>query len=270
MITFNAQPATLAQLLAANYTTVQLTKSGNQTASGNYSAVVGASATLAASTSSYPLTDVAGTPADWYEIVYTQAGGANPSASVPLPGYASDLCQQVRLLLGVDSTVLSDTTVQGSAFLPAALAHVRQRISALDTILASGLATGNDLATLALSALAHFTAALLCPAMTVLVPDMLQFDKWRVQRNRQLDWSATQQNLLANYELLISQANGEIAINNANLAAILPSAVVLAGPTRSGRNVSGGLFPLVTPPDLANPQPPYVNDIAPDADDGND
>jgi hypothetical protein len=96
---------------------------------------------------------------------------------------------------------------------------------------------GGDTAAHALGALASLTAALLCPRMTVMVVDMEQFKDYRYQRNRQMDWTATQSELLAQYELFISQAAGESAAS----ALALMAGVALAGPTRAGYDTSGGL-----------------------------
>ncbi len=268
MNTLTLTVAAPAAIYAAGYTQLIVQKSSTQTAAGPY-ANTGSPIALDPTgvQTTYTFVDMQGSPADWYETTYynpTTVQYSSPSA--PEPGYLSDLCNNVRYLLGVDTTTLPDATVQGLAFLPAALAHTRQRISTFDTV----VATGGNLAQLALAALAHYTAALLCPAMTVLIPDMLQFDKWRLQRNRQLDWTRTQQNLLTEYELLVSQANGELATTAAELAFILPQAVVMAGPTRGGIDTSGGLFPVVLPPDLSSGQPPYLNDQAPAEDFGTD
>ncbi len=258
----------VAQAIAAGYDHLQVLSA---TSEGGTYAALGAAMPLVAGVTLYPYVDFAGTDATWYQSEFINTGnGGVPAPAVqsePQPGYLAALCNNVRGLLGVDSTTLPDATVQGRAFFHAALSHVRQRIATFDAILVGGAV---DTARLAMAALDHYTAALLCPAMTVLIPDMLQFDKWRLQRNRQLDWSQTQQNLLAQYEVLVSQANGEFATTVAELAFILPQAVVMAGPTRGGIDTSGGLLPVVLPPDLSSGQPPYLNDQAPPEDFGTD
>lgn len=239
MLTLTISVPNVAQVLAAGFTEVQLQKSGNQQQSGSYSAVAGAMTALVSNTTSYLLTDVNGTSADWYAVIYTQAGGANPSAlGAPMPGYLSDLCTTVRDLLGVTTNEVSDAQIQGFSYLPVALARVRARLQSDAATFDTLVASGGDTSAHALAALAYLTAALLCPRMTVMVVDSEQFVAYRYQRNRQMDWNATQQELLGQYEIFISLAAGESAAS----ALALMTGVALAGPTRDGYDTSGGLI----------------------------
>jgi len=239
MITLTISVPNVAQVLAAGFTELQLTKSASQQQNANdYASVAGATAALVSGTTSYTLTDVNGSPGDWYAVFYTQAGGANPSApGASMPGYLSDLCATVRDLLGVTTNEVSDSQIQGFSYLPSALARVRTRLASNSLVFDTLVAAGGDASAHALAALAHLTAALLCPRMTVMVVDMEVFKDYRYQRNRQMDWTATQTELLAQYEMYISQAAGESAAS----ALALMTGVALAGPTRGGYDTSGGL-----------------------------
>ena len=259
MITLTISVPNVAQVLAAGFTELQLQKSANQQQSGSYSTVAGAVAALASNTTSYALTDPAGNPGDWYVVVYTQAAGANPSGpGAAMPGYLSDLCNTVRDLLGVTTNEVSDSQIQGFSYLPVALARVRARLSSDAATFDTLVAGGGDTSAHALAALAYLTAALLCPRMTVMVVDSEQFKDYKYQRNRQMDWTATQTELLAQYEVFVSLAAGE----NAATALALMTGVALAGPTRGGYDTSGGLINVNqgvmneagTPP-LPNDQP---------------
>lgn len=259
MITLTISVPNPSAILAAGFTTLQLQKSGTQTASGTYSAVAGASVALSGSVTSYALVDPAGTPADWYETVYTSqpGGGTSSSPSAPQPGYLSDLCATVRDLLGVTTNEVSDQQIQGFAYLPAAQSAVRARLTSAGASLDAVIAAGGDLASLALGALAYYTAALLCPRMTVMVVDSEQFKDYKYQRNRQMDWTATQQILLAQYEQYVSQAAQEVS-GSATVVAL--PALLLSGPTRAGYDTSGGLIAVNAGAMNAAGTPPLPND----------
>ena len=269
MITLTISVPNVAQVLAAGFTEVQLQKSANQQQSGSYSAVAGAVTALASNTTSYALTDVLGNPGDWYVVVYTQAGGANPSGpGAPMPGYLSDLCATVRDLLGVTTNEVSDSQIQGFAYLPSALARARTRILSAASAAPAGspassmtfdslVAGGGDTSAHALAALANLTAALLCPRMTVMVVDSEQFKDYKYQRNRQMDWTATQTELIGQYEIFISQAAGESAAS----ALALMTGVALAGPTRGGYDTSGGLINVNQGVMNEAGTPPLPNDL---------
>lgn len=239
MITLTISVPNVTQVLAAGYTQVQLKKSASQRQNGNdYANVAGATATLVNGTTSYTLTDVSGAAGDWYVVVYTQAAGANPSApGAAMPGYLSDLCATVRDALGVTTNEVSDSQIQGFSYLPVALARLRVRLTSDTVTFDAVVAAGGDGAAYALAALAYLTGALLCPRMTVMVVDMEVFKDYRYQRNRQMDWTATQQQLMEQYEMYASLAAGESATT---ALALMPGAL-LAGPTRGGYDVSGGL-----------------------------
>lgn len=240
MITLTANVPSPDQIIAAGFTQVRLMKSGNGTSTGTFAAVTGASDALVSGTTSYTLTDALGGYGDWYATQYTNAGATTVSSlGTAQPGYLSDLCGTIRDLLGVTTIEVTDAQIQGFAYLPAALARVRARFPGFDP----AIGAGGDTGTLCLGALAHLTAALLCPRMTVAVVDSEQFKDYRYQRNRQMDWSATQNALFAEYEILISAAAGETSSN----PAMYPVATLLAGPTTSGADTSGGLVPLVNP-----------------------
>lgn len=239
MITLTLSVPNITQVLAAGYTTLELTKSASQQQYGNdYAPIAGASVALSTGVTSYSLTDISGSPGDWYAALYLQAGGTNPSApGSPMPGYLSDLCNATRDLLGVTTAEVSDTQVQGYAYLPTALAHVRQRLSTFDSVVAAG----GDLGSLALGALAHYVAYLLCQRMKTIVVDMEQFKDYRYQRNRIMDWDATAQSLLERFEVMVSQAAQETP-DDVNV--MEDGAFILSGPTRGGQDTSGGLVPM--------------------------
>lgn len=239
MITLTINVPNVTQALAAGYTQLQLTKSASQRQNGgDYANVAGASAALVSGTTSYTLTDINGVAGDWYAVVYTQAGGASPSAPGPsMPGYLSDLCATVRDVLGVTVNEVSDSQIQGFSYLPVALARLRARLMSDGVTFDALVAAGGDGAAHALAALAYLTGALLCPRMTVMVVDSEQFKDYKYQRNRQMDWTATQQQLMEQYEMYASLAAGESATT---ALSFLPG-VALAGPTRGGYDVSGGL-----------------------------
>jgi hypothetical protein len=236
MITLTISVPNVAQVLGAGFTELQLQKSANQQQSGSYSDVAGAIVALASNVTSYSLTDVLGNPGDWYVVIYTQAGGVNPSG----PGAA-----------------MSDAQIQGFAYLPSALARVRTRLTSNSLTFDTLVASSGDAGAHALAALASLTAALLCPRMTVMVVDSEVFKDYRYQRNRQMDWTATQSELLAQYEMFISQAAGESAAS----ALALMTGVALAGPTRAGYDTSGGLINVNQGVMNEAGTPPLPNDL---------
>jgi hypothetical protein len=258
MITLTISVPNVAQVLGAGFTELQLQKSANQQQSGSYSDVAGAIVALASNVTSYSLTDVLGNPGDWYVVIYTQAGGVNPSGpGAAMPGYLSDLCNTVRDLLGVTTNEVSDAQIQGFAYLPSALARVRTRLTSNSLTFDTLVASSGDAGAHALAALASLTAALLCPRMTVMVVDSEVFKDYRYQRNRQMDWTATQSELLAQYEMFISQAAGESAAS----ALALMTGVALAGPTRAGYDTSGGLINVNQGVMNEAGTPPLPNDL---------
>ncbi len=235
MITLNVTVPSAAAIIAASYTEVQLLKSSTQTAAGPYVAIAGTATVLVVNQTSYTLVDPLGGWGDWYQTNYTN-GTLNSTSSPSQPGYLSDLCNTIRDLLGVTTNEVTDTQVQGFSYLPTALARIRQRFKMFDTTVAAA----TDAGALCLGALAHLVAALLCPRMTVAVVDSEQFDKYRYQRNRQMDWSQTQQELLTQYENLISMAAGELS----SVTTLYIPGVVMAGPSRAGYDTSAGLITL--------------------------
>lgn len=261
MITLTINVPAISQVLAAGFDHIQVLKSSNQTAAGPYTAQT-PTIPLAANTTSYSFVDAAGGYGDWYETEYL-ASGTPSTPSAPQPGYLSDLLATVRDLLGVTTVEVSDSQIQGFAFLPTALSRVRGRLAStygVSAVTFDGVvAAGGDGQAAALGALAHLTAALLCPRMTVMVVDSEQFDKYKYQRNRQMDWSQTQQQLLAQYELLISKAAGETQAVGAPTG-VTP--LVVAGPTSSGKTPSGALTPANASDDpFENPLVPYSQSI---------
>lgn len=258
MITLTISVPNVAAVLAAGFTELQLQKSASQQQSGTYSNVAGAVAALVVGTMSYTLVDVLGGPGDWYAVVYTQAGGANPSApGAPMPGYLSDLCNTVRDLLGVTTNEVADSQIQGFSYLPSAQARVRARLLSDTVTFDTLVAAGGDTSAHALASLAYLTAALLCPRMTVMVVDSEQLKDYKYQRNRQMDWSQTQSELLAQYEVFISHAAGESAAT----ALALMTGVALAGPTRAGYDTSGGLITVNQGVMNEAGTPPLPNDV---------
>lgn len=268
MITFTISVPNVAQVLGAGFANVQLTKSANQQQSGSYANVAGASAALVSNTTSYTVTDVSGGSGDWYAVVYTQAGGTNPSApGTPMPGYLTDLCNTIRDLLGVSTVELTDTQIQGFAYLPTALGRIRQRLASDGLTFDTLIATGGDAGALALGALAHLTGALLVPRMSVVVLDGEKLKDYSYQRQRKMDWNQTLDQLQAQYELLISQAAAELA-TSAAVTAALPG-VLLGGPTSGGYDTTAGLTGLRWPGQLEDPYPPLPNN-APEVNLAND
>lgn len=259
MITLTISVPNVTQVLAAGFTQLQLQKSASQRQNaGDYANVAGAVAALVSGTTSYSVTDVNGAAGDWYVVLYTQAGGANPSApGVAMPGYLSDLCATVRDLLGVTTNEVSDSQIQGFSYLPVALARVRARLASDALVFDTLVAAGGDASAHALAALASLTAALLCPRMTVMVVDSEVFKDYRYQRNRQMDWTATQTELLDQYEMFISLAAGESAAT----ALALMTGVALAGPTRAGYDTSGGLINVNQGVMNEAGTPPLPNDL---------
>lgn len=247
MITLTLNAANNTALMQAGFVSIQVAKSSTQTAAGPYSAL-GPTIPLVSGQTSYTFIDPAGVDGDWYVTQYILSGGTISSPSAPQPGYLSPVCNQIRDLLGVTTNEVTDSQIQEYAYLPTGLARVRGRLSGFDAL----VAVGGDAAMLCLGALAHFTAALLCPRMTVVVVDSEQFKDYRYQRNRQMDWNQTQQELFAQYEILISQAAGEIV----SYAPTFVTGLVLAGPSRSGNDNDGGLVPF-TPDPMENPLLPY-------------
>ncbi len=253
MITLTLNVANPAQVIASGYPNLVVAKSSTQTSAGPWGTLVPAIALISTQTL-YSFTDVAGSYGDWYVTQFETSGGILSSNSTPQPGYFSDLANTIRDLLGVTTNEVTDSQIQGFSYLPTALARIHGRFVTFDTSIASG----GDTSSLCLGALAHLTAALLCPRMTVAVVDSEQFKDYRYQRNRQMDWNQTQQELLVQYEMLISQAAGEVT----SLAATFVSGLVLAGPSRSGNDNDGGLVPF-TPDPLENPLLPYNPTINP-------
>ncbi len=255
MITLTITVPTPQQVIAANYVALQLLKSATGQQYGSYANVTGASVALdpTGATTSYQLTDINGGVGDWYEVVYTQAGGSNPSApGAPMPGYLSDLCTTVRDLLGVTTNEVADSQLQGYVYLPMALATCRERLASSGVFVGgdptSGpvfdvvVGAGGDASAYALAALAHLLAARVCERMKVQVPDTEQLDKYRIQRNRIMDWSQTATELLAVYEEMISRAAGYLIENTQLVATLLAKSTSLAGPTRAGYDTTGGLI----------------------------
>ncbi len=235
MITLTISNPTNDALIAAGFTGIRVSKSTTGTNAGPWQ-VLGPDITLVLAQTSYYFIDPAGKDGDWYINQFIYTGGQLSSPSSPQPGYLSPVCSQVRDLLGVSTGEVTDSQIQEYAYLPSALARIRQRFSAFDATVSAG----GDTAMLCLGALAHLTAAFLCPRMTVAVVDSEQFKDYRYQRNRQMDWSQTQQLLLAQYEILISEAASETS----SVLTLYPTPVIMAGPTSAGLDTSGGLIPL--------------------------
>lgn len=240
MITLNINVPNVAQVIAAGFTSIQLQKSSTQQQSGSYADVLGASAPLQSTTTTYTLLDVNGNAGDWYTVVYTINGASPSQPGVAMPGYLSDLANAVRDLIGVTSLEVPDATLQEWTLLPAALTTCRARLASASLVFDSVVAAGGDAATNALSALAHLLAARVCQRMKVQVADSEQMGQYRIQRNRQMDWSQTATELTATYEWLIAQAAGD----SATKALSYLSGVALAGPTRGGYDTSGSLITL--------------------------
>jgi hypothetical protein len=231
------------QIMQSGYTLIRVSKSSTGTNAGPYS-TVSPDITMVLGTSAYTFLDMAGVNGDWYLYQFVN-GSTLSSASDPQPAYLPLICVAIRDLLGVTTVEAPDSIVQEYSFLPNALARVRQRVATFDTIIHAG----GDNAALGLAALAHLVASLLCPRMALQVMELEQFKDYRYQRNRQMDWEAHQAGLLTTYEVLISQAASETPLNTA----LYPSPVLLAGPTSSGTDTSGGLI------QLENDLLPYTN-----------
>ena len=255
MITLTISVPAVQQVVAAGYVNLQLQKSATGQEYGTYANVGGAVAALDGSgvVTSYSLTDVSGGVGDWYEVVYTQAGGSNPSApGQPMPGYLSDLCNTTRDLLGVSTNEITDAQLQGFSFLPVALATCRERMASSGVFLGGAptsgpvfdvvVGSGGDASAYALGALAHLLASRLCERMKIQVADSEQLALYRIQRNRIMDWSQIATELMALYEELISRAIGSTVENTQLVATLLAASVGLTGPTRGGYDTSGGLI----------------------------
>jgi hypothetical protein len=236
MITLTLNVPSIAAVLAANYNTLRVSKSNTQTPSGPYTAVAPDIA-LVAGQAAYTFVDPVGNFGDWYETQFViMPAGTTSSASAPQPGYLSDVLVAVRDKLGVTVTDVPDATIQQFNYLPAALAKIRVQLPTFDALVAAGGDTSN----LCLQALICLTAARLCPRLKGVIMDMEIFKDYRYQRNRQLDWDAAAVTLLAEYDEAISQASGETA----TLDHLDVPGVLLAGPTRGGKDTSGGLEPF--------------------------
>lgn len=247
MITLTLNVANPAQVIANGYPNLVVAKSSTQTSAGPWNILVPSIALISTQTA-YSFSDVAGGYGDWYVTQFETSVGQLSAYSSPMPGYFSDCTNTIRDLLGVTTNEIADSQIQNFSYFPTALATIHQRFSAFDTTIAAG----GDSANACLGALAHLTAALLCPRMTVVLMDMEQFKDYRYQRNRQMDWAQTQQELMNRYEALISQAANETAAN----AAVYINPLALAGPTRSGIDTNGGLVPFM-PDAIENPLIPY-------------
>ncbi len=260
MVTLSLAVPNIQQVLAAGFDNIQVLKSTSQTSAGPYTPL-SALLPLQQNVTSYTYTDFYGGYGDWYETkFYVSTSQVTSGPSAPQPAYLSDLCNAVRDLLGVTTTEVADSQIQGFSFLGSALARIHDRLPTFDTLLAAG----GDAANLCLAALSHFTAALLCPRMTVQVLDSIQIKDYREQRNRQLDWSQTQAELMAKYELYISLAAQESVTDTS----VYISPMALAGPTRAGYDTSGGLIAVdsVTQDaldSLENPFLPYEGNTDP-------
>ncbi len=249
MITLTLAAPGNDQAIGAGYDHLQVLACRGSSA-GPFAAIGAVSLVLG--TTSYSYTDFSGAPGDWYEAQYLTAGtGAVTPPYGLTPGYFTTLANSIRDLLGVSTNEITDTQLQDLGFVPQATAQLRTRIATFDSL----IATGGDPATLALGALAHYTAALLCPRMTMMIMDQERFKDYQYIRNRNLDWTATATALMARYEILASQAAGETYTNLASYA----SPLALAGPSRAGED-NPGLVPF-TPDPFENPLVPYTNTL---------
>lgn len=198
---------------------------------------------------SYTLVDAQGAYTDWYGTVYVDGGGNESVESAAQPAYLSDLSNTIRKLLGVTTVELADADLQGFTYLPAAFGVCRQRLSTFDAVVAAG----GDLSAKALAAVANLTASMLCDAMKVLVVDAEQIKDYRYQRNRAMDWDATRDSFMKNYQRLIGQAAGDDVTTG-----VYVSPLKLAGPTRAGYDTTGGLVAVDgSNGAFANPLNPY-------------
>lgn len=255
MITLTLSVPNAAQAITAGYDSLQVLSSIAE--SGTYVALTPTIA-LANNTTSYTFTDFNGSNATWYKTQFLASSTQQTSSqSDPQPGYLTDLCNTVRDLLGVTTNEVSDSQIQGFSYLPTATAQVRARLNSAGATLDSLIAGGGDLMSLALGALAYYTAALLCPRMTVMVVDSEQMKDYKYQRNRQMDWTATQGQLLVQYEVYVSQAAQEYSAST-NVMAL--SGLLLSGPTRAGFDTSGGLIAVNSGAMNAQGTPPLPND----------
>lgn len=248
MITLTIANPNNDALMTAGFTLIRVNKSTSGTAAGPFSALT-PDITLLTGVTSYLYLDPLGNPGDWYTTQFVSGGNTLSSATAPEPAYLSDLCNAIRDALGVSPNEISDATIQGMAYLPAAFGRIRLRLPTFDALVTAG----GDPAALCLSALTHLTAYLLCQRLKTQVMDREQFKDYQYQRNKQMDWDATAAALLATYEMAISQAAGD----NANTVSMYVSPMGLAGPSRAGLDNSGLIS--IYPDPLENPLFPYSN-----------
>lgn len=250
MITLTVNVPNIAQVLAAGFTHVQLLKSSTQTAAGPYTLVSGSATPLVANQTAYSIIDAAGDYGDWYESqLLNQPAGTTSSPSFPEPGYLTDLCIGARDLLGITTAEVADSQITGFAVLPVALTACRSRLATFDTVIAGG----GDLGAAALGALTYYVAALLTNRLALAVMEQEKFRDYSYVRNRQLNWDATREALMEQYEVLISRASGEMTATALN--SMVPG-LELAGPTSGNFDTSGGLASFNPPGGVAQPAPP--------------